>query len=742
MSQTTIAVANLKTSETYFDKFEVECHSDTTGASKLSSQTCTGTYDATSKQWCQSVPLYFRGLNVGTTYYFRVRVWSKAATIPSPWSDFQSEVAGDTTPPSAQYAGAISPIHVGGAVRLNPSNVDLDVARFDVYQQTTSGNPTPSVSISPKASNITGVFTLPQITAGIVHYVWARAVDTSGNRQAWQYVGSYTPLADSQVITSQGTSADTSAVGGYAASTVGVGGVRGYNALTGSYNLVSGKKLGGDSGVTANGTGSMLGLGCVPIVNFDVSGMYARVANAINPQMRVVNTTASKDAAFYIDASAATKIWRDGVDRYYLNAAGHGFQGTPVSGFNIYNESALLVADSPFFDAYNSVNNTSTRLVTHAGAANIQYNWADRYYLNATGHGFDLSPAGDCISVNTGIRMHGESPYVRMWDTNNGSNAYFQNHAGGVKTFRDGSLRYMVDSIGHGFEGTPSAAFNLFGSMLRIDGSGWNSVYQYNTTWGDHVESFLDNAGNYGTYRGSATRYLLNNTGHGFDGSPSRSFDVYANEIARVVSGGNAQWRIYNTTAGVESTTYLDNGGQLRLWRSNYGDHFIANSSGIGFGCTPSQPFMVNGRTILNSSNNICLNNIVQAVGSTQPYASSLTVLDQMSITVTTNGNPLLLTFSGTFDMPGDIDGGGTFRPSSCTLQLYRDGTAIGFPITVTAQQGFGSITDQLVSTHFPLDNPGVGSHTYAIKWSGIGSGVGGSMVRSTQRLFQLVELG
>jgi hypothetical protein len=68
------------------------------------------------------------------------------------------------------------------------------------------------------------------------------------------------------------------------------GGGRGFNTLTSSNNLVSGTKLGGDSGVTANGSGSKLGLGGTPSTyTFEFSSSDVYITSGGTVKVRINN---------------------------------------------------------------------------------------------------------------------------------------------------------------------------------------------------------------------------------------------------------------------------------------------------------------------------------------------------------------------------------------------------------------------------------------------------------------------
>ena len=183
----TIFVANLETTERYFHLFEVECYDSGRTTLIAGPFTATGEWDGTSK-WKQKDPIFFRGLTLGTTYSFRSRVLTQAGGPASAWSAWVDETAGDTTAPNPSYSATAR--KSGGAVLVDsapaspPSDLDHYEFHFNLTNTSPSSSTAPNLPNSPDGKVV--IATDPDDTI----YLWIRAVDTSGNRQAWTSLGS------------------------------------------------------------------------------------------------------------------------------------------------------------------------------------------------------------------------------------------------------------------------------------------------------------------------------------------------------------------------------------------------------------------------------------------------------------------------------------------------------------------------------------------------------------------------
>lgn len=145
---------------------------------------------------------------------------------------------------------------------------------------------------------------------------------------------------------------------------------------------------------------------------------------------------------------------------------------------------------------------------------------------------------------------------------------------------------------------------------------------------------------------------------------------------------------------------------------------------------------------------NVLLKNITQALGTTSnPTTTSGTyaTIPEMTLTVASKGNPMLVTFSGSFL----LNNSSTTTQVTAEVALFRGSTQItpapGYFVscglantspTSVSTTGFGAP----ITITF-LDQPGVGTFTWTIKWN-IFNGTGTFESVGTVRTFQIVELG
>jgi predicted phage tail protein len=183
-----IVVANLATTDKYFAHFELEMHSDNTGANRVAVMTAGGAWDAVNLRYQQNAIATFKNAILGNTYWFRFRVIDKAGN-QGPWSTFISEVAGDTVAPSPTYS--FTPSQNAGSVTIDcgPSGAPSDLDHYEGYANFTGTAPSATTPAN-LPNEVDAVFRLPISNKPSV-YFWVRAVDTSGNKQAWTAGGPF-----------------------------------------------------------------------------------------------------------------------------------------------------------------------------------------------------------------------------------------------------------------------------------------------------------------------------------------------------------------------------------------------------------------------------------------------------------------------------------------------------------------------------------------------------------------------
>lgn len=219
MQQTSIVVANLQTLERYAQGFEVECWTHpTTGTRQAgyivpaypSSSTLSGSLSG----FVQGDPMMFTGLSLGQTFYFRDRVHVIAGGPPSPWSaptgttaGWVTEVAGDLVAPNPSYSASATVTAAGVVISANPAGNSSDFDHFEIYYALNNSS-TPAVTQGPTITRSpNGQFSVVVGDSDVL-YAWIRAVDTSGNDQAWNSLGSFTSNGAAVSAGSLGISSD------------------------------------------------------------------------------------------------------------------------------------------------------------------------------------------------------------------------------------------------------------------------------------------------------------------------------------------------------------------------------------------------------------------------------------------------------------------------------------------------------------------------------------------------------
>ena len=218
--KTPIAVGNLVTAEKYAEAFEIECWNSSRTTKIDGPRAVSAVYDSTSATWKQKVLVSFAGLTTGTVYSFRARVTTQSEGPPSAWTAWVDETAGDATAPSSTYTPTWTAIANGALCSVAVSGAASDLDRYEWYWSVASG--APASGTPANAPNTLSGATVEQTfagTAGQTIYAWIRAVDTSGNRQAWQSlnnkaVGTIDDVADGSSYAR--TTPDQRDGGGYA----------------------------------------------------------------------------------------------------------------------------------------------------------------------------------------------------------------------------------------------------------------------------------------------------------------------------------------------------------------------------------------------------------------------------------------------------------------------------------------------------------------------------------------------
>lgn len=142
-------------------------------------------------------------------------------------------------------------------------------------------------------------------------------------------------------------------------------------------------------------------------------------------------------------------------------------------------------------------------------------------------------------------------------------------------------------------------------------------------------------------------------------------------------------------------------------------------------------------RIVGDLSGNLKLKNIGQPTPTTSGPASqsmSYATIAEMTQTITTKGNKVILTFSASVIVA--VSGHG-----NCTgaIAFFRDGSQVGPTFIVTViDTGLPEQTPCLTY----IDSPTAASHTYTVQWKCVTNTTAGIGNDTTARSFQAVELG
>jgi len=136
----------------------------------------------------------------------------------------------------------------------------------------------------------------------------------------------------------------------------------------------------------------------------------------------------------------------------------------------------------------------------------------------------------------------------------------------------------------------------------------------------------------------------------------------------------------------------------------------------------------------VDANGNLLLKNISNGIGTTSgPTTSSTTyaVVPEMTQTITTKGNKVLLTFSTSLTL-AEINDVGIFG-------FFRDGVQISQDYVIGTAAVGGSHAEIVALTY--IDSPSAASHTFDVRWK-VSNASELLTASGTARTFQVVELG
>lgn len=184
-----IAVGNLATAEKYFDHFVVEMHLNTTGSTRVASMEPVGIWNTSTLHFEQQKIQYFNNCIVGTTYQLRCAVADKYGNL-SAWSAWIATTVGSTTPPGQTFTPVATP--TAGGIRLTSvpgGTIATDTDHYEMWWSFFAFGPT-STTIPNLPDSPLGIAMI-HLTGTESVNVWIRAVNTTGIKQTWVSLGTF-----------------------------------------------------------------------------------------------------------------------------------------------------------------------------------------------------------------------------------------------------------------------------------------------------------------------------------------------------------------------------------------------------------------------------------------------------------------------------------------------------------------------------------------------------------------------
>jgi len=213
-------------------------------------------------------------------------------------------------------------------------------------------------------------------------------------------------------------------------------------------------------------------------------------------------------------------------------------------------------------------------------------------------------------------------------------------------------------------------------------------------------------------------------------GNQIAAYKIYKNQTANSFSGATLwETRPHDNAVNQKVVTLQDStaGGGQRWY------YFVSSVDTAGQESSPVA-FQAGAITSQNANPNI----VSPTPSTTSPStaSSSFSVIAEMTSTITTKGNPILLVFIGSFV---NLSGSAAVV---LNLAIFKDGVQLSPTFFAGAQaNSLAAVGDFTCGVSY-IDRPAAGSHTYDVRWAQTQSG--GASVGNVQlaRSFQIVELG
>lgn len=152
-----------------------------------------------------TTPSYvWRGTQPNTSFSVRIRAVDRTGNRSNWTNPVNHTTARDTTPPPKTGDITARP-GIRQALLSWPASTATDLARYEIYQSTSTTNP--NASTTPTYTSAATTLAAGNLDDGATYHFWVRAVDTSENKGAWSNRATVTTTFVSQLIQDQINSA-------------------------------------------------------------------------------------------------------------------------------------------------------------------------------------------------------------------------------------------------------------------------------------------------------------------------------------------------------------------------------------------------------------------------------------------------------------------------------------------------------------------------------------------------------
>jgi len=390
--------------------------------------------------------------------------------------------------------------------------------------------------------------------------------------------------------------------------------------------------------------------------------------------------------------------------------------------------------------------------IIHEGvAARTNLNTTPQWgFYGSPGVGMELF-AQQQRTIHSGVTVGAESS-----DTEASGRAFSfrSGSAAGLQTIYDdtaGADRTQLNSTPDwGFYGTPTFRVDILGTDTAnalhgtVNGAGpWADLWVDNQASGKRMGRFASAAGTFSLEDSTQVQaWDMSNTRTGFNGSPTTLVHAFAGQDTyRIQGAGIEGFQARDTSVSGAFTGYEEGRSATGITNITNLNSVVARLQLDGSGnwdfagSTPATGLGAGGTAFSDLSANLNLKNKNIATGSTSSptiASSTYAVIPEMTITITTKGNKVLMIFSG------NINNNSANGVATAKFAIFKDSSQLTQDYQWDVPQ---NATFNYVANIVYVDSPSAASHTYDARWHE--ASVGTTLTAlGTARTFEVVELG